>query len=58
MFSAVYQALQSNEASGTIAPVYAFLANLQIARAAKAPKLILQNAGEHSFNSTTISRVE
>lgn len=39
------------EASGNISslvPVYSFMANLQIARAAKAPKLILPHAGMFS----------
>lgn len=30
--------------------MYSFLANLQIARAAKAPKLILSNAGAYPFD--------
>ena len=42
----LHAALQVNETSGSVAPVYAFLANLQIARASKAPKLILSNAGK------------
>ncbi|TBU31622.1 RNA polymerase II-associated protein [Dichomitus squalens] len=38
------QALQDTDSSGSVSPVFSFLATLQIAMAAKAPKLILTDA--------------
>ncbi|KAH9929574.1 RNA polymerase II-associated protein [Epithele typhae] len=43
--------LQPNETTGSIAPVYSFLANLQIARASKAPKLILTYAAQDNMTT-------